>query len=83
MSVQIAPRYSKGLAYPLLLFRPSFRTARLTTLRHDPNLTFLFVQVDGTIVHAWPSPVRLKSAFSVMWSASYHLTEETSRFILS
>jgi len=22
-------------------------------------------------------------AFSVMWSASYHLTEETSRFILS
>jgi hypothetical protein len=55
----------------------------LTTLRDDPDLTFLLVEVDGTILHGWSSPVRLTSACSVMWSASYHLTEETSRFILS
>jgi len=55
----------------------------LTLLRDNPNLTGLRMQVDGTIVHGWSSPVRLTSAFSVMWSASYHLTEETSRFILS
>jgi hypothetical protein len=32
-------------------------------LRNDPHLTFLFVQVDGTILHGWSSPLRLKSAF--------------------
>jgi hypothetical protein len=55
----------------------------LTILRDNPDLTVLLMQIDGTIVHGWSSPCGLKSAFSVMWSASYHLTEETSRFILS
>src|SRR5438270_7554954 len=35
----------------------------LTTLHDDADLTFLFVQVDGTILHGWSSPLRLKSAF--------------------
>jgi len=35
----------------------------LTTLCDNPDLTVLFMQIDGTIVHGWSSPVRLKSAF--------------------
>jgi hypothetical protein len=54
-----------------------------TAVRHDSDLTFLLVEIDGTIRHGWSSPLRLKSAFSVRWSASYHVTEETSRFTLS
>src|SRR5262245_37719889 len=54
----------------------------LTTLRNNPDLTVLLMQIDGTILHGWSSPVRLKSALSVMWSANYHLTEETSGFIV-
>src|SRR6516225_7325394 len=35
----------------------------LTALPDNPDLTFLFVQIDGTILHGWSSPLRLKSAF--------------------
>jgi hypothetical protein len=35
----------------------------LAGLGDDPYLTFFFVQVDGTILHGWSSPLRLKSAF--------------------
>src|SRR5262249_22428796 len=34
----------------------------LTALRDDPDLTFLLVEVDGTILHGWSSPLRLTSA---------------------
>src|SRR4029434_2947271 len=40
------------------------------------------VKVDGTILHGWSSPCASR-ARSAMWGASYHLTDETSRFILS
>jgi hypothetical protein len=64
--------------------RPAQMTLEhLPTLRDDPDLTFLLVEIDGTILHGWSSPLRLKSASQVMWSASYHVTQETSRFILS
>jgi len=36
----------------------------LTTLRHDPNLTFPFVQVDGTIVHGWSLLCASRARFS-------------------
>jgi hypothetical protein len=36
---------------------------RLTALRDDPDLTFLLVEIDGTILHGWSSPsMRLESA---------------------
>src|SRR5262245_59488566 len=54
----------------------------LPTLGHDTNLTFLLVEVDGTIVHGWSPLLRLERVFA-MWSGSYHLTKGTSRFILS
>src|SRR5262249_2799477 len=53
-----------------------------TALQHDPNLTFLLVQVDGTILHGWSSPCA-SGARSAVWSESYHHAQETSRFILS
>ena len=34
----------------------------LPRLRHKANLTFFLVEVDGTILHGWSSPLRLKSA---------------------
>jgi hypothetical protein len=34
----------------------------LTTVRDDPDLTVFLVEVDGTILHGWSSPVRLTSA---------------------
>src|SRR5262245_46171710 len=34
----------------------------LTALRDDPDLTVLLVEVHGTILHGWSSPVRLTSA---------------------
>jgi hypothetical protein len=40
------------------------------------------VKVDGTILHGWSSPCASERV-SATWSASYHLAEETSRFILS
>ena len=40
----------------------------------DSHLAFLFVQVDGTM--------RVERVFA-MWSRSYHLTKEASRFIIS
>src|ERR1700680_1105057 len=33
----------------------------LAALRDDADLTFLFVKIDGTILHGWSSPLRLKS----------------------
>jgi hypothetical protein len=35
---------------------------RLTALRDDPDLTVFLVEIDGTILHGWSSPVRLNSA---------------------
>src|SRR5476649_1910583 len=34
-----------------------------TALRDNTDLTFILVQVDGTILNGWSSPLRLKSAF--------------------
>ena len=36
---------------------------RCTALRDDPDLTVLLVEIDGTILYGWSSPLRLKSAF--------------------
>ncbi len=46
----------------------------LATLRENPNLAFFFVQVDGTILHGWSSPVRYERV-AVMWSARYDVTK--------
>src|SRR5262249_16659139 len=54
----------------------------LAALRHDANLTFFLVEVDGTILHGWSPLLRLERVFA-MWSGSYHATKEASRFILS
>lgn len=54
----------------------------LAIFRHDPNLTFLLVKIDGTILHGWSPLLRLERVFA-MWSGSYHVTKEASRFILS
>jgi hypothetical protein len=54
----------------------------LAARHHYPNLTFFLVQVDGTILHGWSPLLRLERVFA-MWSGSYHVTKEASRFILS
>src|SRR5262245_28408588 len=33
-------------------------------VHHNPDLTFLLVEIDGTIRHGWSSAGRLKSAFA-------------------
>src|SRR2546425_6640057 len=38
--------------------------ADLAAVRHDTNLTFFLVQVDGTILHGWSPLLRLMSASS-------------------
>jgi hypothetical protein len=51
-------------------------------LANDPNLALCLVQVAGTILHGWSPFLRLERVFA-MWSGSYHVTKEASRFILS
>src|SRR5437867_1446145 len=51
-------------------------------LRQDLNLTFSLVEINGTILHGWSPLLRLERVFA-LWSGSYHVTKEASRFILS
>jgi hypothetical protein len=53
----------------------------LPVVGHDTNLTFSLVKIDGTILDGWSPLLRLERVFA-MWSGSYHVTKEASRFIL-
>jgi hypothetical protein len=55
---------------------------QVASRRHNASLTFFLVEVDGTILHGWSPLLRLERVFA-MWSGSYHVTKEASRFILS
>src|ERR1700724_3634662 len=55
----------------------------LTALCQDPDLTLLFCAGRWHHSPRWFSPFAPQERVSAMWSASYHVTEETSRFIIS